>query len=193
MKDKYIKALESIGNPTINTKNDLEIWKIKAINIVGRIYGDDSKEVKQIEQIKFINYPSISIISSSSYQPPPRKSDNNAKHCEKKAKEIINSFIYDIENFGIPKPKTIENSKGINISVNQNQNQTINVNVIKEIIRDELKGSQFKEIENIIKSKEQPQSKRQKIFDKLKSFGADISANIIVNLLTNPSIFNGNI
>ncbi len=195
MKDKYIKALESIGNPTINTKNDLEIWKVKAINIVGRIYGDDSKEVKQIEQIEFINYLSTPIISSNNYHPPHRKSDNNAKHCEKKAQEIINSYIFDLKNFGIPKPKIIGNNKEINISVNQNQNlnQSINVSLIKEIIQDELKGSQLKEIEKVLKSNEQPETKRKKIIDKLKSFGSDVSANIIANLLTNLAIFNGHI
>lgn len=116
---------------------------------------------------------------------------NNGKNCEKQANEIITSFITDIEIFGLSESKKIEKNGGINISVNQSQNQTVNVNIIWASVKDELSGKQLKEVEGIINSDDNHETKKQKIFDKLKSFGTDVASNIIAGLLTNPAMYGG--
>jgi hypothetical protein len=191
MKEKYIEALKSVQIPTITSNYDLQTWKAKAINIISRIYGDESKQENQINEIKYQSYPSFGTIGGRNSPSTSSGGGNNSKHCEKQAQEIIGSFIYDLETFDIPEPKQTEKNGGINISLHQNQNQTVNVNVIWESIRDELKGSQLKEIEEIINDDDEPQSKKKRIFDKVKSFGTDVATNIIAGILTNPAIYGG--
>ncbi|MBU3126024.1 hypothetical protein KN811_21635 [Sinomicrobium sp. 2019215] len=191
MKEKFIEALKSVQNPTVNSSYDLQTWKAKAINIISRIYGDDSKQEEQIKEIKYQSYLSFGTIGGRNTPSTRSGGGNNGKKCEKQAQELIESFIYDLETFDIPEPKQTEKSGGINISLHQNQNQTVNVNVIWESIRDELKGSQLKEIEEIINDNDEPQSKKKRIFDKVKSFGTDVATNIIAGILTNPAIYGG--
>lgn len=191
MIEKYIQALKAVENPTINSNYDLQTWQAKAVNIVSRIYGDESKQEEQIKEIKFKSYPSFGTIGGRNSPSTRSGGGNNGKHCEKQANEIIKSYIADLETFGIPEPKQRENNGGINISVNQSQNQTVNVNVIWESIKDELTGKQLKEVEEIIDDNDEPESKKKRIFEKLKSFGADVASNIIAGLLTNPAIYGG--
>jgi len=187
MIEKYIQALRAIEKPTIASNHDLQSWQAKAINIVTRIYGDNnSKQEEQIKEIKFRSYASFGTHNGV------YGGGNNGKLCEKHANEIIQGFMADLETFGIPKPKQRENNNAINISVNQSQNQTVNVNIIWGSIKDELTGKQLKEIEEIINDrKDEPESKKKRISDKLKGFGADVASNIIAGLLTNPAIYGG--
>ncbi|UOE37007.1 hypothetical protein [Chryseobacterium oryzae] len=180
MTDKIISSFREIENPNFNSEYDLRSWKSKAINIIIRVYGENSKQEKSIDGIKFTTYISINGAGGG----------NNGKHCEKEAQEIIKGFISDIANFGIPDKKETQNS-GINISLNQSQNQTVNVNIIWETIKDELTGKQAKEIEEIVNGNDEPESKKNKIFEKIKSFGSDVASNIIAGILTNPSIYGG--
>jgi len=190
MIDKYIQALRTVENPIINSGYDLQTWQTKTVNIISRIYGAESKQEEQLKEIKFKGYPRYGIVNRNS---PSNMSGggNNGKHCEKQANEIINSFISDLETFGLPEPIPQEKNSGINISVNQSQNQTVNVNVIWEAIKEELTGKQLKEVEEIINDSDEPDSKKRRIFDKLKSFGTDVASNIIAGLLTNPAIYGG--
>lgn len=191
MIEKYIQALKTVESPTIKSKYDLQTWQAKVINIVSRIYGDESKQEGQIKNITFKTYPRFGVVGNGNTRSTMSGGGNNGKQCEKQANEIIKSFISDLETFGIPDSKQRENSSGINISVNQNQNQTVNVNVIWESIQEELTGKQLKEIEGIINDNDEPESKKKRIFEKLKSFGTDVASNIIATLLTNPWIYGG--
>lgn len=191
MIENYIESLKKVQNPTLTSEYDLKSWKIKAINIVNRIYEGDTKQESQINEIEYKIYPRISFGNEHQIG-----GGNNLKECEKQAKEIITSFIYDLETFGIPKPKTKKNRNGLNFSFTQNQtakqNQTVDVNVILELVRDELKESQLKEIKKIINDDDdEPQSKKKRIFDKVKSFGEDVAYKIITSILTNPSLYSG--
>ena len=191
MIEKYIEALKTVQTPTLNSLYDLETWQAKTVNIINRIYGENSKQEEQILKINFRTYASWSTIGGPNTPSKRSGGGNNSNKCSKQAKDLITSFILDLETFGIPEPKQKENNNGINISVNQNQNQTVNVNVIWESIRNELKGSQLKEIEDIINEDISSESKKGKIFAKLKSFGTDVATNIIAGILTNPAIYGG--
>ena len=66
------------------------------------------------------------------------------------------------------------------------------VNLFNEAIKDDLTGRQIKELKQIVEDENGDMKKaRPKIVDKLLSFGKDVASNIVANLLTNPSIWNG--
>lgn len=180
MIDKIISSFREIENPSFNSVCDLRSWKSKAINIIIRVYGENSKQEESIDRIKCIEHVGFNGSGGG----------NNGKLCEKEAQEIIKGFIADIAKFGIPDKKENQNS-GINISLNQSQNQTVNVNIIWETIKDGLTGKQSKEIEEIVNGNDEPELKKNKIFEKIKSFGSDVASNIIAGILTNPSIYGG--
>lgn len=179
MTEKIITSFRDLENPEFNTEYDIKSWKSQAINIVLRVYGENSKQEASINDIEYKTFHNYS---------GPRT--NNCKSCEKHAKEIIQGFIKDIETFGIPEPKK-DNGSGISISLNQNQtqNQSVSINIIWESIKDELTGKQAKEIEEIVNGDGTNEEKKVKVIDKIKSFGLDIASNIIAGILTNPSIF----
>lgn len=186
LENKYIEALEEIKLSKITSKSTLQTWKAKAINIVSRIYGNDSKQEEQINLIKFQNY--MSITSYANGHASTAGGGNNSAICEKQANELIESFISDIKKFGIPeKQKPISKSDQININVSQTQ--SINLNIILNALQNELTGKQFSEIQQIIEVDEDKDVKQNKIIEKLKSFGKDIATNIIASILTNPAIY----
>lgn len=76
----------------------------------------------------------------------------------------------------------------INNTQNQTQSQEIAINIFIEAIKDELTGRQLKEIKDIISEERDKIKRKDKIIQKLKSFGEDILSNIVANLITNPSI-----
>jgi hypothetical protein len=185
MTDKFIKALEEISNPSITNKYELGSWQAKAVNIITRIYGNDSKQECQINKIEYKKYPSVHFAGVSS------GGGNNSTECSQQAKELIKSIIDDLKTFGIPEVNKSENESGINISVNQMQNQSVNISIVWETIEDELTGKQIKELKKILKGKDKPEDKKKKIFEKLTEFGTSVASNVLSTILTNPGIIGG--
>lgn len=72
----------------------------------------------------------------------------------------------------------------------QNQAQTIAVELFLEAIKDDLTGRQIKELKEVVAaSNGDLQKAKPGIIEKLKSFGADITSNVVANLITNPAIW----
>ena len=72
----------------------------------------------------------------------------------------------------------------------QNQAQTIAVELFLEAIKDDLTGRQIKELKEVVAaSTGDLQKAKPGIIEKLKSFGADITSNVVANLITNPAIW----
>lgn len=182
MVEKYLEAFQEISNPSMATGEELKAWIGKAINIVVRVYGEDSIQEQQIRNVLFEKYPSM-------YDNGQKfGGGNNAKLCQKQASEVIKGFMSDLTNFGLPAPRVVEKSSEINISVNQHQNQTVKLKVIFDVINDELTEKQVKEIEEVLNGPES-ENKKLKIVEKLKNFGSDVATNIVASILTNPSMF----
>ena len=74
----------------------------------------------------------------------------------------------------------------INNSQSQNQEQTQSLQIIVDGIKDELKGSQLKELKEIIQSDQDEETKKKSIKDKFISFGQDVASNILANIISNP-------
>lgn len=77
----------------------------------------------------------------------------------------------------------------VHVHQHQSQQQSQTVQIFLEMIKDELTGKQAKELKSIVKEELPETEKRIKIIDKLKSFGSDVSANIIANIVTNPAVW----
>ena len=83
---------------------------------------------------------------------------------------------------------TINNSN----SQSQSQEQSLAVQLFIEAIKDDLTGRQIKELKYVVAEADNDMQKaRLSIIAKLKEYGKDVASNIVANLLTNPTIWNG--
>ena len=75
-------------------------------------------------------------------------------------------------------------------SQSQNQEQSFAFNLFLEAIKDDLTGRQVKELKQIVADNNDDLEKaKPTIIEKLKSFGPNVAASIVANLITNPSIW----
>ncbi len=72
-----------------------------------------------------------------------------------------------------------------NITVTQTQSQSQTLSCILNLLKDEIKGKEYKEIEDILASDDTKENKKQSIISKLKSFGENVAAGIVASILTN--------
>lgn len=78
----------------------------------------------------------------------------------------------------------------INNTNSQSQNQVLNVDLFTKAIEDVLTVSQIKELKKVVVEEGGDVEKaKPKLIEKLKSFGENLSSNIVANLLTNPTIW----
>ena len=75
-----------------------------------------------------------------------------------------------------------------NITVNQNQtqnqSQTNNHSFVVDVLKEELRGKEFAEIDSILSSNQSKDNKKNAIIAKMKSFGENVAAGIVATLLT---------
>lgn len=152
-------------------------WLIRTIRYININYPDD-KYVHEFEQT-----------ANSHYFNPEQQT----------ALLTILEALVDLPTI-IPQNKKKKTDKGINITTNinnsncqsQSQEQSFAVNMFLEAIKDDLTGKQIKELKEVVaESGSDKEKARNGIIAKLKSFGSDVAANIIANILTNPVIWSG--
>ena len=98
-KEKLIATLRKYEQRISDKEFDLEAWKSSAIPLISRIFGDRSGKVVQLESLK-IDYSSWALRDApSTYQP--------LESCKRKAKEIIQAAIDEIEIFGPLQPRPL--------------------------------------------------------------------------------------
>lgn len=92
----------------------------------------------------------------------------------------------------------VDNNINITTNINsrneqsQNQQQSVGIHTFLEAIKDDLTGRQIKELKEVVADSDNDLEKvRPNILAKLKSFGLDVTSNIVANLLTNPAIWGG--
>lgn len=188
MKDTYIDSLKKLLIQPINDSASLDVWKSQAINILTRIYGENSKQEEQINSINYKTFIGFSVIGRQRKY-STAGGGNNIEDCIKKGHGLINGFIEELNQLGLPEPKTKITNDKVSININQTQNVKIDFSILLKDIKDELTGKQFGELETILKENDEPETKKNKIVEKLKSFGSDVATNIIANILTNPQVW----
>lgn len=85
--------------------------------------------------------------------------------------------------------------KSVNVNVtqtqSQSQEQSFALDIFLEAIKDEIKGKQLKELKSIVQEEPNPEKAKSRILEKVKSWGEGISASIVANIITNPTIWAG--
>lgn len=85
--------------------------------------------------------------------------------------------------------------KSVNVNVtqtqSQSQEQSFAIDIFLEAIKDEIKGKQLKELKAIAQEEPNPEKAKTKVLDKIKSWGGDVLANVVANIVTNPNIWSG--
>ncbi|MCM1010039.1 MAG: hypothetical protein NC390_04050 [Fusobacterium sp.] len=182
MEEKMIQILKKQVEllDEIQTVSELSDWKEKTKIFVCRIYQENSPQYKQFLNIRA--YPNIYTIDT---KPNVPKAVFNAKN-------ILNGFIEDIENFGLPNnqaQKEIVSVRTPHINIenkpvftqSQTQQQTQNT---EDIIKDELPPARMREIEKVLKANEPHETKLQKVGDILQKVGIGVVSSTLAKIIT---------
>ena len=161
MPEKEIKLLKTQIDKLNNKGFDLDAWKKSTIIILARIFGENNLKIKQIESIEY-DYSSWSLRDTTGF-------NTYLDSCKKLGREILQASVDELETLGLPITEETTDEFFL---------------VITGALQDELKGSQVKEINQILASGENPDAKRDKILEKLKEYGSDSSQDILSNILT---------
>lgn len=105
--------------------------------------------------------------------------------------DLITQAIYDLNKYkDVPQNQHLPTSINISnsLSQSQSQSQTQSVEILLETLENELTGKQYKELLALLKEKSEPEEKKNKIIEKLKSYGVDILAKVVSSTITNPEI-----
>jgi len=166
MAQKEIKLLEQ-QIARLNDKDfDLEAWKKYTIIFLARIFGSDDEKIRQTEQLDF---------EFSSWTLRDASGDKSYEDGTKKlAKEILTAAIDEIKVFGAP-----ERTK---------KEEDANLISILNIVLDELKGSQVKQLKSILASRQNKAEKRRLIKELLEEMGESSVLTVLTSVLMYPEI-----
>ena len=192
MENRHESFIALLGQKKAAVKDDRDILAnvLKSIqSILERYYNSESTFVKQA--IILNQYAGLLQRTKKDHFPmQPRCS---TKEIAEDSTSLINSVIEEVQTIGLPQPafKTVSGDITINNTQNQTQNQEqiIIIEIFLDAIKDELNGKQRKELLAIAENAENPKEVHKRIVEKLKEFGIDISANIVANVLTNPTVW----
>lgn len=149
----------------VDSFDNLNLWIENAESLLRRIYPD-----------RTFNLASNLTIFFDGDSRPTNKSE---------LKQLLTGYIKELEELGHPQHQTGKIGQQINI------NHTVNVNLILESLKQELTGRQISELKDAFNKAKTPAEKKNNIVDKLKSFGMDLTTNILSSIITNPSIIGG--
>jgi len=171
--DRYIDVLKKQGIKINDTNFNLTLWKAETSNFLQRIFGKKTPKTEQIDQITY-----QSTVADSGYI-----YSDNLEECKEQAKAFIKSYIYELQTFGIEEMQTDSDTSTTKMNKSSNA-ASIEVQSILEIIQYELTGRQYKDIQEIISSNLADKEKIAQLSDKIKTFSADVAANILANIFT---------
>ncbi len=181
------KAVQAIENKLsalsqLSETRQFNVWQKETVLTLINIYSENDKRIKSFEAIH-------------SYQNFGLTGIDRFPQAKLEAESLLKSLVTDINDFGLQKSETKDKKGDINVNVNQHNHQnqsttiTIQFDFLFELLKDELKGGQVKELKAIIESDEPAEEKKKSFIEKIKSFGNDVASSILANLLTNPQIY----
>jgi hypothetical protein len=165
MEAKEIELLKKQIEKLERKDFDLEAWKNFTVVILGRIFGEDSHKINQIEGIEY-EHSSWSLRDTSGV--------SAIQACKDLGKEILEASIVELESFGIP-------------ALDHEDPDEI-IKIISEALHDELKGAQFRELKTILLSRETAVEKQMKVAEKLLSYGTDAAILVLSRILANARV-----
>jgi len=163
MKQRQIQLLRQQIEKLDQKEFDLEAWKNYTIIILARIFGNDSLKIKQIEKLEYENnsWTLRDTAGQASF----------VQSCKKLGREILEASIDEIENLGTP-----ERSEA--------KTDSLFVSMITDALENELKGAEFKEIMNVLRSGMNEEEKKRQVKQRLNDAGEETAMNILLAILT---------
>lgn len=157
MVDKEVTILKEQIDKLEAKDFDLEAWKIYTINILERIFGPDSHKIEQVKELKY-DFSSWSL----------RDTSGSAGSIKKKASVILESSVNELEQFGLPKKDTTKN---------ENPTESL-----LGVFEDELKGSQFKRLKEILKI-DDLKEKKARLSELFRELDNDEREALLINIM----------
>ena len=149
---------------------DLEVWKNQTMILLARIFGDDNQMVKQIEKLEY-EHSSWALRDTSGY-------DSYLQSCKKIGREILMAAIDEIENSGIKKPR-------------KKTAKTLDINIILSALEDEMKGSQYKSLKNLLMSDINDEEKKRQLKETVETLGIETTQMILEKILLSEDFIAG--
>ena len=123
----------------------------------------------------------------------------NSNYCSKESFEKVLSVLKAFQAL----PKLTEDTYTankepvgkiiLNNNITQNQEQTQKqsqeVNILVDLLKNSLAPYQLEELKELAKSDVPTSEKRQNLMDKILSFGSNVGASVLANILTNPAVY----
>ncbi|MEN8225594.1 MAG: hypothetical protein ABFS05_09580 [Bacteroidota bacterium] len=141
---------------------DLEAWKKFTIVMLARIFGDTSEKIRQIESIEY-DYSSWSLRDTSG-------SSSYLDSCKKLGRKTLEASIEELEAFGLP-DKSVEDDQFFHIII--------------EALQDELKGSQFRELKDVVLKTTKEEDMKDRVREILNDYDTGVPVDILTSILTN--------
>lgn len=143
---------------------DLKAWKKYTIVILARIFGDNNEKIRQIEKLEY-EFNSWALRDASG-------NESYEEGTKKLAREILQAAIDELKVFGIP--------GHVEITTDQTIGEFLN------ILLDELKGTQVKQLKTILNSKHNKEEKQRMIKEILEDLGEYTAYSVLTSILMRP-------
>ena len=164
MAQKEIKLLEQ-QIEKLNAKDfDLEAWKKYTVIMLARIFGGKNEKIRQVEKLEY-EFSSWSLRDASG-------NESYEEGTKKLAREILQAAIDEIKTFGLPETEKEETGKTIEGFLN--------------LLLDELKGSQVKQLKSVLSLRENKEEKRRKVREIIEGIGEYTAYDVLTEMLMHP-------
>lgn len=167
MAQKEIKLLQQQIDKLYTDDFELAPWKKYTVVLLERIFGPGSEKIRLINEIDF-EFSSWSLRDASGNESYEEKS-------KREAQEILQAAIDELKTFGLPDRSKKE-------AANKTLTELLN------FLLDELKGSQVKQLKDILSSDDNEEEKKRKVKDILQSLGESGATEVLSNILLHPEI-----
>ena len=161
---KSIEVLQSQIDKLGEKEFDLNAWKNFTILLLERIFGSKTQKIELIKKIKY-DQGSWVLRDETGYT-------NSIDACKKLGREVLEEAIVELETFGLP----------------QESSDTIPFETILKALKDELTGSQFREIRSAVRDKGAIKDRKKILLTKLQGYGSDAAWAIVANILSDEEI-----
>jgi len=168
MTEKYIEMLrqqiDKLNNPDFNLKS----WKTSTKVILSSIFGENNSKLKMIDQLQ-------NTLTSWSLRDTTGVS--GVKECKRTGKEILEACIMELEAKRGKESSTTEEI-------------SIPAELIINALDNELKGSQYKALKQLINSAKGREAKKKEIIEFFKKCDSETPGLILSEILCNDQLKN---
>jgi hypothetical protein len=166
MAEKEIELLQKQIDKLDVKDFELEGWKKYTIIVLARIFGEANEKINQIDKLEY-EFSSWSLRDASG-------NESYEEGTKKLAREILQASIDELRVFGLPGQPEIEHDE-----------ETIQE--LLNLLLDELKGSQVKQLKTILASRESKDEKSRKIKEILEELGQYNAYKVLISMLLHPA------